>query len=88
LQKPIKISKNRGKRGIFKMKARVAYYKCEICGTLVGLIKNGGGQLVCCGKPMTEMKANTTEASTEKHIPVATKENGKITVQVGSNLIP
>jgi len=70
------------------MKAPVAFYKCEICGNLVGLIKNGGGQLVCCGKPMTELKANTTEASSEKHIPVATKEIGKITVQVGSNLHP
>lgn len=66
------------------MKAPVAFYKCEICGNIVGLIKKGGGQLVCCGKPMTELKANTTEASLEKHIPVAVRKDGKITVQVGS----
>jgi superoxide reductase len=75
-------------KGDNKMKAPVAFYKCEICGNLVGLIKRGGGQLVCCGKPMTELKANTTEASFEKHIPVATRDNGKITVQVGSVLHP
>jgi len=41
----------------------VAFYKCEICGNLVELIKRGGGQLVCCSKPMTELKANTTGMS-------------------------
>jgi len=70
------------------MKGAVAFYKCEVCGNQVVLIKKGGGELVCCGKPMTELKANTTEASTEKHIPVATRENGKINVQVGSAIHP
>jgi superoxide reductase len=70
------------------MKAPVSFYRCEICGNMVGLMKKGGGQLVCCGKPMTELKANTTEASTEKHIPVAARKNGKIFVEVGSVLHP
>ncbi|HHW29558.1 MAG TPA: desulfoferrodoxin [Syntrophomonadaceae bacterium] len=70
------------------MKGTVAFYKCETCGNQVVLIKNGGGQLVCCGKPMTELIANTTEASTEKHIPVPTKEDGKIKVHVGSAIHP
>ncbi|HHW01838.1 MAG TPA: desulfoferrodoxin [Thermoanaerobacterales bacterium] len=47
-----------------------------------------GGQLVCCGKPMKELRANTTEASTEKHIPVATRKDGKIYVGVGSTPHP
>lgn len=64
------------------MKAPVSFYRRELCGNLVGLIKRGGSQLVCCGKPMRELKANTTEASFEKHIPVAIKDNGKITIQV------
>lgn len=70
------------------MKAPVSFYRCEICGNMVGLMKKGGGQLVCCGKPMTELKANTTEASTEKHIPVAARKDGKIYVEVGSVLHP
>ncbi|MDP4094977.1 MAG: desulfoferrodoxin family protein [Bacillota bacterium] len=70
------------------MKTSVSFYKCEVCGNMVGKIKNGGGQLVCCGKPMTELKANTTEASLEKHIPVAVRSNGKINVQVGSVIHP
>ena len=70
------------------MKTPVSFFKCEVCGNIVGLIKSGGGQLTCCGKPMTELKANTTEASLEKHIPVAIRKDGKISVQVGSALHP
>jgi len=66
------------------MKAEVAFFRCEKCGNLVGLIKNGGGQLVCCGQPMTKLEPNTIEASKEKHIPVAVRKDGKIYVEVGS----
>lgn len=66
------------------MKASVAFYRCEICGNMVGLIKNGGGQLVCCGQPMKKLEANTTDASKEKHVPVAVRKDGKIIVEVGS----
>ncbi|PNX51870.1 MAG: desulfoferrodoxin [Thermoplasmata archaeon M9B2D] len=27
-------------------------YRCNICGNEVVVTKAGGGQLVCCGKPM------------------------------------
>ncbi len=70
------------------MKEPVIFFRCEVCGNIVGLIKNGGGELSCCGQPMTEMKANTTDASTEKHVPVAVRQDGKIIVQVGSVLHP
>ncbi|HBG22439.1 MAG TPA: desulfoferrodoxin, partial [Peptococcaceae bacterium] len=50
------------------MKAHVAFYRCETCGNIVELINNGGGELVCCGKPMTKLEANTTDASQEKHV--------------------
>jgi len=49
-------------------------YKCEICGNVVELVHKGGGQLVCCGKPMTQLEENTVDASTEKHVPII-KEN-------------
>lgn len=70
------------------MKTSVHFYKCEICGNMVELINNGGGELVCCGEPMTELIANTEEASTEKHIPVASRKDGKIYAEVGSVLHP
>jgi len=70
------------------MKAAVSFFKCEICGNIVGLIKNGGGELVCCGKPMTKLIPNTTDASVEKHVPVAVRKDGKIHVEVGSAVHP
>lgn len=59
-------------------------YRCEECGNIVALIKDGGGRLVCCGKPMVKLIANTTDASKEKHVPAVSKENGKVKVTIGS----
>ena len=64
------------------------FYICEKCGNLVGLIENGGGTLVCCGQKMTKLEAGVVEASREKHIPVATVDDGKVKVTVGSALHP
>ena len=60
------------------------FYLCEICGNLVGMINDGGGELVCCGEPMKLLKANTTDAATEKHGPVCTRDGNKLQVAVGS----
>jgi len=66
------------------MKDWIAFYKCSICGNMVEVTKVGGGQLVCCGKPMEKLEPNTVDASTEKHVPVGSREDNKIVVQVGS----
>jgi len=62
----------------------ITFYRCGICGNMVALIKSGGGELVCCGQPMTKLQANTTDASQEKHVPAVAYDNGKIKVTVGS----
>ena len=61
-----------------------SFYRCEVCGNLVELIEDGGGELVCCGEPMKLLTANTTDAATEKHVPVCTREGNKLHVVVGS----
>ncbi len=66
----------------------INFYRCESCGNIVALIKKGGGTLNCCGKPMTKLEANSTDASNEKHVPVVLRENDKIKVTVGSILHP
>ena len=48
----------------------VKFYRCPICGNIVGVINGDGSRLVCCGKPMEELTANTVDAATEKHVPV------------------
>ncbi|MBW7571391.1 desulfoferrodoxin [Caproiciproducens faecalis] len=68
--------------------SKVAFYRCELCGNMVALIKEGGGTLTCCGQEMTKLEANTTDAAQEKHVPVVTREDGKIKVSVGSVLHP
>jgi len=30
-------------------------YKCTICGNVIEVIEVGGGELVCCGKPMDKI---------------------------------
>ena len=66
----------------------VEFYRCERCGNLVAMVKKGGGVLNCCGQAMTKLVANSTDAAKEKHVPVVTKEDGKIKVAVGSTLHP
>ena len=66
------------------MKAKVRFFICKHCGNVVEFIRDKGTQLVCCGDPMKELIPNTTDAATEKHVPVATLEGDKLTVKVGS----
>lgn len=67
---------------------KVMFYRCNLCKNVVALIHNGGGKLSCCGQDMVLLNANTTDAAQEKHVPVVTKENGKLKVSVGSTLHP
>lgn len=60
------------------------FYFCDECNNLVALILEGKGDLVCCGKEMVLLKANTTDASKEKHVPVVKRESGRLVVKIGS----
>jgi superoxide reductase len=66
------------------MTKRLEIYKCEVCGDMVEIVHDGGGELVCCGKPMKLIKENTVDASKEKHVPVIEKTAAGIKVSVGS----
>ncbi len=59
-------------------------FKCGVCGNIVETVHIGGGQLVCCGQPMNLLEENTTDAATEKHVPVIEKVDGGYKVTVGS----
>lgn len=60
------------------------FFKCNKCGNIVELVENGGGQLVCCNQPMERLIAKEEDKGLEKHVPVATFNNNKLTVKVGS----
>jgi len=60
------------------------FYICRHCGNLIEKINDAGVPIICCGEPMEALTPNTVEASTEKHLPVVTIENGTVKVAVGS----
>ena len=59
-------------------------YRCEVCGNIVELLHVGGGELVCCGQPMTLQEEKTADSATEKHVPMIEKTADGILVKVGS----
>ncbi|NCB33796.1 MAG: desulfoferrodoxin [Erysipelotrichia bacterium] len=63
---------------------KLSFYRCSHCGNVIVKVKDTGVPVVCCGEQMQEMKANSTDAAVEKHVPVIIRENNKITVTVGS----
>ncbi len=68
------------------MTKNLQIYKCEVCGNMVEVIHDGPGELVCCGKSMTLFEENSTDAATEKHVPVIEKVENGFKVAVGSTL--
>lgn len=64
------------------------FFYCKHCGNLIGLIHGTGVPVTCCGEPMAELKANTQDAATEKHIPAASVENGIVSVRIGEQPHP
>jgi len=60
------------------------YYYCEVCGHVVSVVNPGAPTLVCCGQKMIKLEANSTDASTEKHVPVIVPSQDKTTVKIGS----
>ena len=59
------------------------FLKCKHCGNIVGVVKESGVPVTCCGETMEEIIPGTVEASKEKHIPVYKIEGDKVFVSVG-----
>ncbi len=66
------------------MAAKLEIYKCEVCGNIVEVLHGGAGTLVCCGKEMTAVRENTTDAAVEKHVPVKSDAEHGVKITVGS----
>lgn len=66
------------------MIAQKQIYKCSVCGNIVEVLHIGGGQLVCCGKPMELLKEKIQDVGLEKHVPIIEKTEKGIRVKVGS----
>ena len=63
--------------------------RCPKCGKIIEYIGGPCGcPTICCGEPMKEKTANTTDAALEKHVPLVEIEGDEVKVQVGSVLHP
>ena len=60
------------------------FYKCDICGKIVAMVKETSVDTVCCGKPMRELVPGTTDGAAEKHVPVYTVTGNTVSVKVGT----
>ena len=66
------------------MEKNTRFYKCNICGNVVGLIDGDINHMTCCGQKLENLTANTVDASVEKHTPVVEVKGENIVVKVGS----
>ena len=60
------------------------FYKCEICGKIVAMVKETPVDTMCCGQAMRELVPGITDGAVEKHVPVYTVEGNTVKVKVGS----
>ena len=70
------------------MNVKKVFFICKHCENFVGFIENKGVPIVCCGSEMSELVANTVEASAEKHLPVVSVTGNELHAEVGSVLHP
>ena len=59
-------------------------FKCNHCGNIFEVVNDAKVVPVCCGEPMRELKANTTDDAQEKHVPEVSVEGNLVKVKVGS----
>lgn len=58
-------------------------FKCLTCGNIIEKVVDKGVPVMCCGKPMVELVANTSDGAGEKHVPVVEVNGNKVTVRIG-----
>jgi len=62
----------------------VSFFKCLRCGKVIAVLKGSPCSTMCCGDAMVELKAGTTDAAVEKHVPVVTVDGSLVSVSVGA----
>lgn len=60
------------------------FYKCTKCGQILEAVDSKCDGITCCGEPVKELKANTSDGALEKHVSVVEVKGNKVTVKVGS----
>ena len=66
----------------------VKFYRCPTCGKIIVTLNKKPCPTMCCGKPMEEIIAGTTDAAVEKHVPVYEVNGNTVKVCVGAAAHP
>lgn len=64
------------------------FYYCTHCGNVVVKAADHKAPLTCCGEKMVELVPGSTDAATEKHVPVIAGDGKLVTVFVGEAAHP
>ncbi|MGM0418618.1 MAG: desulfoferrodoxin family protein [Thermodesulfobacteriota bacterium] len=64
------------------------FLQCDICGTLVSVLKPGRSDIFCCGEKMVFLKAQHADPSSDKHVPYPEENKGFIKVRTGKHPHP
>lgn len=59
------------------------FYVCKETGTVIERVIGSCDDFKCCGKDLVELKAGTTDAALEKHVPAVEVNGSTVTVKVG-----
>ena len=59
------------------------FYRCRHCGNIVAIVHASGVPIMCCGEAMGELIPGESDGALEKHVPVFSKEGGKVIVKIG-----
>lgn len=63
----------------------VRIFASEDCSSVIEAVQAGQDAVFsCCGKELKELKANTSEGASEKHLPAVEVDGAVVRVQVGS----
>lgn len=64
------------------------FFRCTHCGNIIVFMENKGVPVMCCGQKMEEIVPGSTDAATEKHVPVIEVQGNKVIVTVGETAHP
>ena len=64
------------------------FYICSKCKKIIGMVRPSACDTYCCGVPMEELTANTSDGAVEKHVPVVNVEGNIVSVKVGEAAHP
>lgn len=60
------------------------FFKCNHCQNIIVMVEDKGVPVFCCGEKMQELKANTSDGASEKHVPVVEVNGKEVKVIVGN----